>query len=645
MCAIAGLLGRPGERLASIAGAMADALRHRGPDDRGTWEEQAAGIALGHRRLSILDLSSAGHQPMSSVCGRLTIVFNGEIYNHLELREELKRAGLAPAWRGHSDTESILAAFVAWGVEATLTRMVGMFAIALWDRATHTLWLARDRLGEKPLYYGTIQDRLVFGSELKALRAAPGWAGEIDRNALSLLLRFGYIPAPYSIYRGISKIRPGVVLRCADGDIEERVYWSAADVVSGGTAAPLVADEHEIATLLEERLTDAIRLQQVADVPLGAFLSGGIDSTTVVALMQRLGSRPVKTFSIGFHEGDYNEAHHAKSVATYLATEHTELYVTPEQARAVIPQLPTIYDEPFADSSQIPTFLVSQLARRHVTVSLSGDGGDELFGGYNRYFLGQSLWQRLQCIPLGLRLSLARAIRGISPSTLNSLMRPALRLLPKRLHYANPGDKLHKLASLLGARDRRELYRFLVSQWHEPEHLVIGSHEPRSVLSAESPELGGFAATMMHLDLVSYLPDDILVKVDRAAMSVSLETRVPFLDHRVVELAWRIPFDLKVRAGEGKRILRRVLDRYVPRELIERPKMGFGVPIESWLRGPLRSWAEDLLSASRLRNEGIFHPEPIRRRWEEHVSGRRNWHYSLWHVLMFQAWFAHHHRG
>jgi asparagine synthase (glutamine-hydrolysing) len=644
MCGIAGLLGQRGESLASVAGAMADALTHRGPDDRGTWEDTGAGIALGHRRLSILDLSAAGHQPMRSACGRLTIAFNGEIYNHLELRDELERGGFAPSWRGHSDTETILAAFVAWGVEPTLVRMVGMFAIALWDGEARALWLARDRLGEKPLYYGTMDRRLAFGSELKALRAVPGWAAEIDRDALTLLLRFGYIPAPYSIYRGIHKVRPGAALRLASGGVEERTYWSAADVAARGSATPLVASEDEAAELLEARLTEAIKLQQIADVPLGAFLSGGIDSTTVVALMQRLGSRPVKTFSIGFHEADYNEAHHAKTVAQHLGTDHTELYVTPEEARAVIPKLPTMYDEPFADSSQIPTYLVSQLARRHVTVSLSGDGGDELFGGYNRYFLGESLWRRLERFPRAARFSAAGMIQRVKPATWNRLMRPVVPVLPRRLRYGNPGDKLHKLAAVLGARDRQELYRFLVSQWHEPDGVVARAHEPPTLLDGEAPALGGYTPTMMYLDLVSYLPDDILVKVDRAAMAVSLETRVPFLDHRVVELAWRIPLDLKVRAGEGKRILRRVLYRHVPRELIERPKMGFGVPIESWLRGPMRAWAEDLLSASRLREEGFFNPEPIRRRWEEHLSGRRNWHYALWHVLMFQAWYAQFHR-
>jgi asparagine synthase (glutamine-hydrolysing) len=643
MCGLAGILGGPGEALGSVAGAMADALAHRGPDDRGAWEDAAAGIALGHRRLSILDLSPAGHQPMRSACGRLVIAFNGEIYNHLEMRAELEKTGRAPTWRGHSDTETLLAAFAAWGVEPTLGRMVGMFAIALWECDTRVLWLARDRLGEKPLYWGKVAGRLAFGSELKALRAAHGWQGEIDRDALPLLLRGGYIPAPCSIYKGIGKVRPGTVIRCAGATVEERVYWSAWDVARRGMAAPLAATEDEAVEMLEARLRDAVRLQMVADVPLGAFLSGGIDSSTVVALMQALGSRAVKTFSIGFHEADYNEAHHAKAVAAHLGTEHTELYVSAEEARAVIPGLPDLYDEPFADSSQIPTYLVSQLARRHVTVSLSGDAGDELFGGYNRYFLGEAMWRRVQRMPRSLRLTAARSIHGIAPGTWNRLLRPAQPVLPRRLRYGNPGDKLHKLATVLGARDPMELYRFLISLWHDPERVVPGSREPITAIREPGRELADFTSTMMYLDTVSYLPDDILVKVDRAAMAVSLETRVPFLDHRLVEFAWTLPLAMKVREGRGKHLLRRVLYRHVPQTLIERPKMGFGIPLDHWLRGPMRGWAEELISVQRLRREGWFDPAPIREKWEEHLSGRRNWQYALWHVLMFQAWLDRHH--
>jgi asparagine synthase (glutamine-hydrolysing) len=650
MCGLTGFLhpgGFEAESAQAIARRMADTLAHRGPDDGDVWVDAVAGVALAHRRLSILDLSSAGRQPMTSACGRYIIVLNGEIYNHLELRRTLETTNSAPPWRGHSDTETLLAALAAWGVEAALKRCVGMFAFALWDRQARTLTLARDRMGEKPLYYGRQSGVLLFGSELKALRAHPAFAAQVDRNVLALYLRHGYVPAPYVIYQSVFKLPPGAYLTL-DADapavavLPPTFYWRAWDAAT----APVRADLNDASALaeLEGLLRQAIAGQMVADVPLGAFLSGGIDSSTVVALMQAQSSRPVKTFTIGFHEADYNEAEHALAVARHLGTEHTELYVTPDEAMAVIPCLPSLYDEPFADSSQIPTFLVAQLARRQVTVSLSGDGGDELFGGYNRYFWATRLWRKLGPVPHGARALAARAVTGISPTAWNRVLGLAVPVLPARLRYANPGDKLHKLAQMLDACTPEEVYLYLVSQVKTPTEWVSGAIEPPTVLTdaARWPPLADFESRMMYLDQMSYLPDDILVKVDRAAMGVSLETRVPLLDHRLVEFAWRLPLHLKIRRVQGqvqgKWLLRQLLYRYVPKALIERPKMGFGLPIDAWLRGPLRDWAQDLLDERRLVQEGFFDPQPIRAQWQEHLSGRRNWAYSLWTVLMFQAW-------
>lgn len=642
MCGLAGFLS-PGSLTPDEARRvcrMAAVLHHRGPDDSGTWVDGAAGIALAHRRLSVLDLSPAGHQPMVSPSGRFVIVFNGEIYNHLELRSEV--AGVT--WRGHSDTETLLVGFEAWGIEATLNKTVGMFAIALWDRAERTLTLARDRMGEKPLYYGRQGNVFLFGSELKALKAHPAFQGEIDRNALALFLRHSYIPGPYSIYRGICKLLPGTLIRLthhsaegAEGEmpVPER-YWSLGAAAEKGMADPFAGDEGEAISALEMRLKDSVRLQMIADVPLGAFLSGGVDSSTVVALMQAQASRAVRTFTIGFHEEGYNEAAHAKAVAQHLGTQHTELHVTPEEAREVIPYLPTLYDEPFSDPSQVPTFLLSQMARRHVTVSLSGDAGDELFGGYNRYVFATTIWRWLRYSPDALRQLVANGVTALSPSVWNRLH----GLLPRLLRVTQTGDKAHKLAEILTARSCEDIYRNLVSHCQDPVNVVIGAIEPPTVLTerADWPAVPDFEHRMMYLDAVSYLPDDILVKVDRAAMGVSLESRVPFLDHRVVEFAWRLPLSMKIRNGQGKWILRQILYKYVPKELIERAKMGFGVPIDAWLRGPLRVWAEALLDESRLKREGHFNPKPIRQKWREHLSGARNWQYYLWNVLMFQAW-------
>jgi asparagine synthase (glutamine-hydrolysing) len=533
-----------------------------------------------------------------------------------------------------------------WGISGALERLIGMFALALWDRRERQLILARDRVGEKPLYYGWQGEGrdavFLFGSELKPLAQHPSFRREVDRNALALLMRHNAIPAPHSIYRGIKKLMPGCFATVSLSHREPVVqqYWSAAKVAVAGVSNPLQLGPEEMVDELEKLLLDAVGRQMMSDVPLGAFLSGGIDSSTIVALMQAQSNRPVKTFSIGFHEAGYNEAVHAKAVAKHLGTDHTELYVTPDQAQAVIPRLPELYDEPFADSSQVPTFLVSQLARQHVTVSLSGDAGDELFSGYNRYSITNTFWQSVSRIPRPLRKALARGLTSLSPATWNII---AAKLSPITPNFARGllyGDKLHKAAGILASRSVSEVYHGLVSHWPDPAAIVIDGREPETQLTGNLPQLKGLndIERMMALDLVTYLPDDILVKVDRAAMGVSLETRVPFLDHRVVEFAWRMPLSYKLREGQTKWALRQVLYRHVPRSLIERPKQGFGIPIDSWLRGPLKGWAEELLDERRLREEGYFRPEPIRKMWAAHLSGQVNMQYHLWDVLMFQAW-------
>ena len=650
MCGLAGFFGGQwlGDLALSCLKTMTDVISDRGPDSAGYWLDQNAGVGIGHRRLSIVELSTAGAQPMTAASERYVLAFNGEIYNHVDLRKEMNCAGVSPNWRGQSDTETLLAGFDAWGIRATVKRSIGMFAFAVWDRETRSLTLGRDRLGEKPLYYGW-QGRgraavFLFGSELKSLRMHPAFTAEVDRNALCLFMRHSNVGGQYSIYEGIHKLLPGNLLTVSQASPDPILdtYWSNIEAARVGIASRFNGSETEAVNALEVLLKDAVGRQMTADVPLGAFLSGGVDSSTIVALMQAQSIRPVKTFSIGFHETAYNEANHAKAVARHLGTDHTEMYVTPEQALAVIPRLPNLYCEPFADSSQIPTFLVSQLARHHVKVSLSGDGGDELFCGYNRYSLSASLWQKLSAIPFPLRQIAARALTSLSPNTINFIA----KCLPMAGRWANVGDKLHKGASVMTARSAADFYRSLVSHWASPENVVMAGKEPAFTLNAADPSLSCLNTfeRMMVLDLQTYLPDDILTKVDRAAMGVSLETRVPFLDHRVVEFAWQLPMKYKLRQ-ENKSLttkwaLRQVLFRHVPKELVERPKMGFGVPIDSWLRGPLRPWAEDLLSESRLKREGYFNPAPIRQKWAEHLSGQRNWQHQLWCVLMFQAWLA-----
>lgn len=642
MCGIAGFLSPQGtrEEAGRTIRRMTDTLIHRGPDDGGVWEDTRSGVALGNRRLAIVDLSPEGHQPMHSASGRYVLAFNGEIYNFWALREELE--GLGHPFRGHSDTEVMLAAFTEWELEGALERFNGMFAFALWDREERSLYLARDRLGEKPLYYGWMGETLLFSSELKALKVHPTFRGEISRNALALYLRYQYIPAPYTIYEGISKLSPGTRLTIDEaGNVSGPVpYWSAKEAAERGVTNPFSGSDTEAVDELDGMLRDSVRMRMVADVPLGAFLSGGIDSSAVVAAMQSQSDRPVRTFSIGFYEEEYSEAEHAKAVARHLGTEHTELYVTPEEAMSVIPKLPTLYDEPFSDPSQIPTYLVSQLARRHVTVSLSGDGGDELFAGYNRYFWVESIWGKVGWMPSGLRGALAEALTAVSSQGWDRAFKKLGPVLPTKARQRIPGDKLHKLAEVLTVKNPEAMYLNLVSLWKRPDSVVIGGSEPLVTLTdpgrwADLPDL---TQRMMYLDTVTYLPDDILVKVDRASMGVSLEGRVPFLDHRLVEFAWRVPLGMKIKDGKSKWLLRQVLNQYVPKKLIERPKMGFGVPIDAWLRKPLRGWAEALLDERRLRREGFFHPRPIREKWAEHLSGKRNWQYPLWDVLMFQAW-------
>ncbi len=642
MCGIDGMIdwhaATPAETLRAIGEAMNETLRHRGPDDSGVWAEAAGGAMLGQRRLAIIDLSPGGAQPMLSADGRYVITFNGEIYNYRDIRQKLAAAGCA--MRSDSDTEVLLEACAHWGVEAAIEQTIGMFAFALWDRTSRTLWLARDRLGIKPIYYASSRDRVLFASQLKAFRAVPDWKPAIDHDAVVGYLRHGYIAQPRTIYREAEKLPPGHILTLRPGRAPElKCFWDARSVaIAGQSRNDPAPDEIEAIERLDALLRDSVKLRMIADVPLGAFLSGGIDSSTVVALMQAQSMRPVKTFSIGFHASGYDEAQYAKAVASHLHTDHTEFYVEPKHALEMIPRLADWYDEPFADSSQIPTYLVSELTRKHVTVALSGDGGDELFGGYNRYLWAQRLASAAGWVPRGLQRSLAAALRGLSPETWTRLV----GFLPFVPRSTLPGDKLHKIATLLDDPSPDAIYRRLVSQWDRPQDVAAAGREPVSPLwdASLARDFPALISRMQFLDLVTYLPDDILTKVDRATMAVGLEGRVPLLDHRVVAYAWSLPLRFKVRGGEGKWLLRRVLDRYVPRPLIDRPKMGFGVPIDSWLRGPLREWAESLLAPARLKADGLVRVEPVRQAWQEHLDGTRNWQYALWTVLMLQAWRA-----
>ena len=638
MCGIAGLWDRNGhsgpEALGNTVKRMTDAMLHRGPDAGDVWCDGQAGLALGHRRLSIVDLSPAGAQPMVSSCGRFVISYNGEIYNAGELRPELEAAGRR--FRGHSDTEVIVEGAAQWGVEATVKRIIGMFAMALWDKKERVLYLVRDRLGIKPLYWADFNGMLLFGSELKALRANPNWTPALNRDAVASFLRLMYVPSPQTIYQGVNKLPQGTILTARAGQAPVITpYWSLEDVARQGQASRFTGSEDEAVEALDALLGDAVRRRMVADVPLGAFLSGGIDSSTVVALMQANNPRKVRTFSIGFNEEGYNEAVHAKAVAAHLGTDHTELYVSPERAQTVIPLLPDMYDEPFSDASQIPTFLVSEMTRKHVTVALSGDGGDEVFGGYSKYYQMRRFFNAMDRLPSATGPMAAAAIRAM-PRGLWPLLAQAI---PASKRPAQLDDKMMKLAGVLaGGSDN--FYRLVVTHWPEAEKLVAGAHAQQFI--ADDPGATAFIHNpierMQYLDTATYMAEDILTKVDRASMAVALEARVPLIDHRVVEFSWHLPPEWKASPGRSKYLLRRVLDRYVPRTLIDRPKMGFAVPIDSWLRGPVRDWAESLLDENRLRSEGVLDPAPIRAKWREHLNGTRNNQYLLWDVLMFQAW-------
>lgn len=639
MCGIAGFIDLSASTgrgtLEAYARDMAYSMRLRGPDDFGVWSDAQNGVALAHARLAVIDLTPAGHQPMVSACGRFVIIYNGEVYNFEELRQMLD--GIA--WRGHSDTEVILEACARWGVKNTVEKLIGMFAFALWDRKEQTLALARDRFGIKPLYWGMIDKLFLFGSELKALLVHSGWARKIDRNALASYLRFNYVPAPHSIFEGVAKLQPGHILNFSLGN-EPRLerFWHLRAVAMGGARNPVDLDDSAAEDRLDTLVRDAVKRRMVADVPLGAFLSGGIDSSTVVAAMQAQSVRKIKTFTIGFDVDGYDESMHAAAIAKHLGTEHTELRVTPEHALETVPKLAEWYDEPFADSSQIPTFLVSELARRHVTVSLSGDGGDELFAGYERHRWGEALWRRTGWVP--------RPIARVAADALRLPQKEfwyALNLaLPARFKVSHPEDKARKLADVLALSDPLALYRRLVTAWENPDAIVPGAQEPHGLewdTSLADSGLGVMEQIQV-LDSLTYLPDDILAKVDRASMAVSLEARVPLLDHRIAEFAFHLPRHLRYRGGQGKWLLRQVLARYVPKTLFERPKMGFGIPIDHWLRGPLRDWAEDLLSVEALEKGGYLTAAPIRSAWAEHLEVRNNvdWTTHLWTVLMFQAW-------
>jgi len=633
MCGLAGLwLPTPrlhGDALAALAASMGAALRHRGPDDAGTWCDAQAGIALAHQRLSILDLSPLGHQPMASSDGRYQLAYNGEIYNFAQLRAAL--SALGHRFRGHSDTEVLLAAIVEWGLEEALGRCNGMFAIALWDSRTHSLSLARDRVGKKPLYYGWAGDTLVFGSELKALWRHPGFDNEVDRDALTLLLRLGYIPAPYCIHRGAFKLMPGRILQLQAGDIAagpaahrpeqaQRPFWNARQAMQAALEAPFRGDALAAEGHLDTLLRDAVALRMVADVPVGVFLSGGTDSSVVAAMMQAQSASPVHSFSIGFTGSHHDEAPLAREVATHLGCDHTELYVDGRDALAVVPELPAMFDEPFADASQVPTALVARLARSGVTVALSGDGGDELFFGYSRYVRALRNWQMLRAVPAPLRGWLAR-------------------------HAGGEDSRTGGLAALLaeaGARGIGDVYRNRISRWRQPAAAVLGAHEPQTFYSLAEPLHGAGTAAdaMMLADFACYLPDDLLCKVDRTTMAVGLEARAPLLDWRVAEFAWSLPLEMKFREGTSKYLLKQVLRRYLPESMVERPKRGFGAPVSSWLRGELRDWAQELLDPARLAAEGVFVPDAIQAPWQAFLKGQRKWHTHLWTVLMFQAWQA-----
>lgn len=662
------------ESLIQQVNLMSNAIMHRGPDDSGAWIDEGIGLAIGHRRLSIVDISSAGHQPMHSNTERFVIAFNGEIYNHKELRIELDTLSDKRIWLGTSDTETLLAAFEQWGIEETLSKLVGMFAISLWDKKQKKFYLIRDRFGEKPIYYGWINSLnkkvFAFGSELKSFRAFSGFSNNVSRAALRQYFRFMYVPVPYSIYENIFKLEPGCMLILdgpppntppeeplhpinSDADSDEDIFsnifvkrwYSIKNQINSSTSATFKSND-EAVDKLEQQLKETIKIQSEADVPLGAFLSGGIDSSTIVALMQENQIKPVETFTIGFEEKQFDESQYASEVAKHLQTNHHEMFVSASDAQSLIPKLPLLYDEPFADSSQIPTHFVSIAAKKKVTVSLSGDAGDELFGGYNRYLWAPSLWRKIKWMPFQYRKLLASAITSFSISSWDKIGNAYNSLTNDNNKIIHLGDKAHKTARRLKiVNSIDELYKNLVCEWPNPNELVIDdvnplNHNEIMLLDEALPRNGMDSpeARMMYWDIISYMTDDILCKVDRAAMGTSLETRVPFLDHRVAELAWQIPTNMKIKNGQGKWPLREILYKRVPQKLIERPKAGFGIPLGDWLRGPMKAWAENLIDSERLSNEGFLKPEIVQKIWNEHVAGKRNWSFRLWSILMFQSW-------
>ena len=640
MCGIATLFEFETQSSASdlerAVSRMTDTMVHRGPDGSGIWVDADTGIALGHRRLAIVDLSPTGHQPMTSVCDRFVISYNGEIYNAIELRDDLEAKGAR--FRGHSDTEVLLEGCAHWGVRATAEKLIGMFAFCLWDRRDRTLWLVRDRVGIKPLYWTMpSKNKLIAASELRALRAHPDCPKGLDPNAIATFLQHNYIPDELCIYQGVNKLLPGHILRIGDRHREPQLesYWTMEAVVSNGRSTPFDGTDEEALDVLESMLSDAVERRMISHVPLGAFLSGGIDSSIVVALMQANSTRPIRTFSIGFEEEGYNEATHAMEVATHLHTDHTELYVSPSEAQAVIPKLPSLYDEPFSDSSQIPTYLVSAMTRDHVTVALSGDGGDELFAGYNRYFDARKFDKLKSLLPGPMGAVASHCLRAVPASVWDTLF-------GKRTSLGSPstmGDRIGKLANVLHM-DRDQFYEHIMSHWVEADEIVPKGNAASTVFQSSElkTRIPNFTQRMQFIDSVTYLPGDILTKVDRASMGVSLEARVPLLDHRVVEFAWRLPNRLKIRNGDGKWLLRQLLYKHVPSHLVDRPKMGFGVPIDAWLRGPLKEWAEDMLSPDRLKRTGLVRSQPVQEKWHEHIAGKQNWHYLLWDILMLECW-------
>lgn len=642
MCGFAGFYGAPSsfsEFIPSFLENMGDAIRHRGPDDQGIWQDKSLSAGLVHRRLSVLDLSPNGHQPMQSPSRRYVIAYNGEIYNHKLLRSELSLHGIA--FRGHSDTEVLLAAFDVWGFKQTLKRCNGMFALALWDADTKKFYLARDRLGEKPLYFSRMGETILFSSELKALHAWPGFTGRVDPNALNLFLRLGYVPGELSIFQDTKKVPPGAYVILDGASVSEPIrYWDTQETINQSSSNIFVGDEKDALNELDLLLRDAVKIRMEADVPLGVFLSGGVDSTLVASLMQTQSDLQVNSFTIGFHESNLNEAEKAKAVAGHLGTNHSELYLNPSDLLDVVPMLADLYDEPFADESQIPTYLISRMARKHVTVALSGDGGDEIFGGYNRYIYGRSLWRKISLLPHSIRTPLAK----LSERGGSSINRYLLSVVNAILKINLTTEQFEKAMQVIGARDDSDVYCRLISKWLESPL----SKDVSSKLSLSKGECGNFltgcgltdiSEMMMAVDLVSYLPDDILVKLDRASMGASLEGRIPLLDYRVVEFGWRLPLEMKIRGGDGKWLLRQLLYRYVPQELVDRPKMGFSVPLADWLRGPLKDWAQDLLSERKLKCHGLLDVLNVRRTWQEHLSAKWDHSHKLWNILMFQAWY------